>query len=65
MKYFGIFCIITSMFGATALAADDNTPVSEVEEPKRCESWKQERGNKYRKVPGSRLVCDDKEQEEK
>ena len=64
MKHFGIFWIIASMFGASALATEGVTSVREVEEAKRCESWKKERGNKYAKVPGSRLVCDDKKQEE-
>ena len=64
MKKLGLFWVISSMFGATAFAAEGNTPVREVEEEKRtetrCESWKKERGNKYAKVPGSRLVCADK-----
>ena len=64
MKKISLFWVIASMFGATAFAAEGNTPVREVEEEKRtetrCESWKKERGNKYAKVPGSRLVCADK-----
>lgn len=64
MKKFGLLWVITSMFGATAFAGESVAPVREVEEEKRaearCESWKKERGNKYAKVPGSRLVCADK-----
>lgn len=64
MRKFSMFWIIASMFGASAFAAEGVAP-REVEEEKRtearCESWKQERGNKYAKVPGSRLVCADKE----
>jgi len=55
--------IVASLFGATAFATEGVTPVREAEEERteaRCESWKKERGNKYAKVPGSRLVCADK-----
>ena len=64
MRKFSMFWIIASMFGASVFATEGNTPAREVEEEKRtearCESWKKERGNKYAKVPGSRLVCADK-----
>jgi hypothetical protein len=66
MKKFSLFWIIASMFGVTAFATETNTPVREAEEERteaRCESWKKERGNKYAKVPGSRLVCADKNEE--
>ena len=55
--------IVASLFGVTAFATEGVTPVREAEEERteaRCESWKKERGNKYAKVPGSRLVCADK-----
>lgn len=56
--------IVASLFGATAFATEGITPVREAEDKERtearCESWKKERGNKYAKVPGSRLVCADK-----
>ena len=57
--------IVASLFGATAFATEGVTPVREAESKDerteaRCESWKKERGNKYAKVPGSRLVCADK-----
>lgn len=59
--------LIGSLFGVSALAVEGNTPAREVEEEKRtearCESWKKERGNKYAKVPGSRLVCADKKKQ--
>lgn len=60
--------IIASIFGATAFATEGVTPGREADEERteaRCESWKKERGNKYAKVPGSRLVCADKQKEEK
>ena len=66
MKKFGLLWVIASMFGATAFAAEGVAPVREAEEERteaRCESWKKERGNKYAKVPGSRLVCADKDEE--
>lgn len=43
--------------------AEEAQPIREEKEERveaRCESWKKERGNKYAKVPGSRLVCADK-----
>lgn len=56
--------LLASLCGI-AFAEEVQQPVREVEEEaKHCESWKKERGNKYAKVPGSRLVCADKKDSE-
>jgi len=54
--------LILSVFALPTFADHHEEDTTE-ETVKKCESWKQERGNKYRKVPGSRLVCADKEEE--
>ena len=57
-----MFFILSFIVIGTALADQHDTDENDKkEEVKKCESWKKERGNKYAKVPGSRLVCVDKE----